>query len=1001
MECAVCKFDNPPGATGCENCGRPLNSQADNPTILQSDRPTILQNDNPTMTRHAAAQGWSRVGEAPHAGYMKHGSLAPGTMLADRYEILQLLGEGGMGAVFKARDIELDRLVAIKIIRPEFAADPESLQRFKQELILSRKVTQKNVVRIFDLGQAEGVKFISMEYIEGRDLKDILEEKGTLPPDEAARLVQEVSRALDAAHSEGVIHRDLKPQNIMVEEGGRVVVMDFGIARSMDASGLTQTGALVGTPYYMSPEQAKGEKIDTRSDLFSLGIIFYQMLTGELPYKSDTPIGTLLKRVQEVAIPPVEVAPIPRPLNDIVMKCLTTEPGERYQTAQELFYDLEAWLGPTPGTLPQATRTAVRTVAQPKRRLLPAAVTWKRIAAGFAVLLVAVAGVLLRDKFRPAPAGPPKPVTVIVADFNNATGDPVFDGTLEPMVRIALEGASFVSAFDRTQFRSLGVPATDKLDEQAARQVAVSQGLGAVVSGSLDRQGGGYGLSVRAIQAVTGNPIASAEAIAPTKDQVLFAVTKVATALRKGLGDDTSESAQRFAMETITAASLEAVREYAAGMNFLSNGRFDEALGSLSKAVDLDPNFGLAYGVMASASRNLGRPQDAEKYIKLAIAHIDRMTERERYRTRGFFYLLKSDLQKCVEEYDALIARYSSDVAAHSNLAFCAADLRNLPKAIEETRQAAEILPKRSLYRGNLAIYLAFGGDFDAAEQEARAALKLDPSSAPGFIGLAYAQIGQGKLAQAADTYQELGKVSAFGSIAASGFADLALYEGRFSDAMRILDDGAAADVAAKNLSRAADKFAALAYTQISRGQKSAALAAVESALSNSKSPKIRFLAARIFVAAGELPRARELASGLASELQTEPQVYAKLIEGETALEGGDARQAIKLITEANNRLDTWIGRFDLGRAYLAAGAYAEADSEFDRCIQRRGEGLALFLNEVPSYGYFPPVYYYLGRVREGLKSESFADSYRTYLSIRGKAGEDPLLPEVRRRAGQ
>jgi tetratricopeptide (TPR) repeat protein len=229
----------------------------------------------------------------------------------------------------------------------------------------------------------------------------------------------------------------------------------------------------------------------------------------------------------------------------------------------------------------------------------------------------------------------------------------------------------------------------------------------------------------------------------------------------------------------------------------------------------------------------------------------------------------------------------------------------------------------------------------------------------------------------------------------------LALYEGRFADATRILERGAAADQNAKNLDGMADKFAPLAYIELGMQHKRPALAAAEKALGSSQSKKIRFLAAQIFVDAGELAKARELAAELASGLSAEPQAYAKIIEGESALKGGDARQAIKALIEANNLLDTWIGRFELGRAYLEAGGFAEADSEFDRCIAPRGEALSLFLDEAPTSGYFPLAYYYQGRVREGLKSPGFAESYRTYLSIRGQAGEDSLLSEVRRREGQ
>ena len=212
-----------------------------------------------------------------------------------------------MGAVYQARDQELDRIIALKVIRPELAANPSILARFKQELILSRNVTHKNVVRIFDLGEAEGTKFITMEYVEGEDLRGILRRKGKFHSKEAVVVIQQICRALEAAHAEGVIHRDLKPQNVMRDPQGRVVVMDFGLARSLESEGMTQTGALVGTLEYMSPEQALGGSLDQRSDLFAVGLIFYELLTGKAPYKADTAIASLMKRTHERAIPASDV----------------------------------------------------------------------------------------------------------------------------------------------------------------------------------------------------------------------------------------------------------------------------------------------------------------------------------------------------------------------------------------------------------------------------------------------------------------------------------------------------------------------------------------------------------------------------------------------------------------------------------------------------------------------------------------------------------------------
>src|SRR5271156_2864586 len=270
--------------------------------------------------------------------------LQPGVLFGDRYEIMGVLGQGGMGAVYKARDRELDRLIALKVIRPELATDPAILARFKQELILSRNITHKNVVRIYDLGEAEGIRFITMEYVDGEDLRTLLRRSRKFSPQEAISVVEQVCRALDSAHSEGVIHRDLKPQNIMRDKHGRIVVMDFGLARSLGESGMTQTGAIVGTMEYMSPEQAMGGALDQRSDIFSVGLIFFELLTGKAPYHADTAIASLMKRTREDAKSASDVdATVPRSLSAIVSRCLEREPANRYHSAVELLQQLSTW----------------------------------------------------------------------------------------------------------------------------------------------------------------------------------------------------------------------------------------------------------------------------------------------------------------------------------------------------------------------------------------------------------------------------------------------------------------------------------------------------------------------------------------------------------------------------------------------------------------------------------------------------------------------------------
>jgi len=919
-------------------------------------------------------------------------------VLGRRYEILQILGEGGMGAVYRARDREVNRIVALKVIRPELTGNSAILDRFKQELVLSHQVTHKNVVRIYDMGDADGIKFITMEYIEGQDLRSLIAQQKIFQPEDAVEIMRQVCRALEAAHAVGVIHRDLKPQNIMRDKQGRVVVMDFGLARLLDSDGgMTQTGAIVGTMEYMSPEQGLGKPLDERSDLFAVGLIFYELLTGKMPYKADSALASLVKRTHERAVPVSdESASIPRALSDIVGKCLEPKLEDRYQHVGEILTDLEAW---------QGGRAAATLKFPNSSRPWGQTIPWHWIGAVAAVLVLAFAGMMLRGRFTKVSPAKSNGVMVLVADFTNHTGDPVFDGTLEPMFNVALEGASFINAYNRGAARRLAQKLpnpTDKLDEQPARLVALSQGISTVIAGEISRRGNNYTISAIALDASSGNVLAKAEATAANKDQVVGSIPKLVAPIRNALGDSTPESAQlERAGGAFTAASLEVVHQYGMAMEQQFAGKPEEALRSFAKTVELDPNFARAYSGMTAAAIKLDRPADAEKYIKLAMEHVDRMTDRERYRVRGLYYGTSGNWQKCAEEYTQLVKAYPGDNIAHNNLAVCLSGLRNLPKALEEARLDNEMHPN-ALAHVDVALFLSYTGDFQSGEREAVQVQQRYPSNDMGYLALAFAQLGQGQLSQAGETYSKLEKLGEHGaSLSNWGLADLALYQGRFTDAARSFEKGATSDLAAKNNDSAAEKFATLAYTHLSMGHKGPATAAAEKALANSQTVKVRFLAALVFAETGQQAKAQKLAAGLASEVQSEAQADAKIIEGDLAMGRKDVPEAIRAVTEANTLLDTWLGRFELGRAYLEAKAFAEADSEFDQCLRRRGEALSLFMDDVPSYGYFPPVYYYQGLVREGLKSPGSAESYRNYLSIRGQAGEDPLLPEIHRRLGQ
>src|SRR5579862_4369096 len=430
--------------------------------------------DQATMADQKSRATSPPTSKSSESYFVSAAVLQLGAVLGNRYEIQQLLGEGGMGAVYKARDIELDRLVALKVIRPELAGNPAILQRFKQELILARQVTHRNVVRIFDLGEADGIKFITMEFIEGKDLRSLLLEHTKFSPEEAAEIIRQVCLALDTAHSEGVIHRDLKPQNIMRDASGRIVVMDFGLARSLESDGMTQTGALIGTMEYMSPEQGLGQELDQRSDLFTLGLIFYELLSGEVPYKADSALASLLKRTQERAVPLSSLDnKVPRVLNDIVAKCLEREPKARYSTARELLSDLEAWQG----------KSAAASIRLPDIRPWGEDLPWRWIGVAAVVVVLGITAFLLRGKlFGPAATqhGPVKPlVSLAILPLRNASGDPSLNWmgpALSEMLRTDMGESSAMRtvASDRVSqiLQDLRISPDANLDPDTLRRVA-------------------------------------------------------------------------------------------------------------------------------------------------------------------------------------------------------------------------------------------------------------------------------------------------------------------------------------------------------------------------------------------------------------------------------------------------------------------------------------------------------------------------------------------------
>ena len=1011
--CSQCGESADATAVRCAACGAALSaSGASDQTLLRPGDPDQTRLGLPNLDQDATRLGIPDQ-DATRLGIPGGGEPPPrrpatlaaesakalvGQSLGTRYEIQRLLGQGGMGAVYAAWDRDLGVVVALKTVRPEIASDPQTARelerRFKQELLLARQVTHKNIVRVHDMGEVDGIKYITMPYLEGRDLATILREDGPLSVNRVMRLARQVASGLAAAHEAGVVHRDLKPANIMIERSGEALIMDFGVARSTASSaplaavldkgthsrrkdGQTSVGSVVGTIEYMAPEQARAQPVDQRSDIYSFGLILYDLLLGRTrASRTGSAIAELNLRMKEPPPSARSVDPdIPEALDRIISKCIQNEATDRYATTAEVIADL-ARLDDDGKPLPVIRRLTWRTGAA---------------AAGILISLVTLTWWLSRG---PAVPVEHEPVSVLIADFQNQTGDQALDRTLEPVLKLALESAGFITAFDRDAIRrSLGVRPPARLDERAALEIAVKQGVHVVVSGAIALQNNRYTVSIRAVRAVTGEEIANESDRATGKDKVLSVATNLAAEVREALGDDTSDEAKRFANEKLSAASLEVVGEYAKAMEALSRSQNEEARGYFHKAVALDPNFGLAHAGLAITSRNLDRHQEARKHAEEAVKHLDGMTEREQFRTQGLYFYITNDYQACEKQYSDLTSKYKADAAARNNLALCQTYLRRLPEAIQQMHEVVGILPNRPLYRENLSTYMSYNSDFENAEKEAR---QIEPQGVFTLLALAFSQMGQGQVAQAALTYERLEKMDELGaSYAAKGLADIAMYQGRYADAVVTLSRAAAADVKAGDAERGAAKYAMMAIAQGHLGENKIAVATAERALATSPAVKIRFLAARVFADAGAAARAQEIAKGLASELYAEPQAYAKIIEGMLALRANDARRAIQLLNASTTLLDTWIAHFELGQAYLAADLLVQANAEFERCFSRRGEALALFMDEEPTFTFFPPVLYYQGRVKSGAAAD---ESFQKYLDIRGNSSDDALARDARKR---
>ena len=595
-----------------------------------------------------------------------------------------------------------------------------------------------------------------------------------------------------------------------------------------------------------------------------------------------------------------------------------------------------------------------------------------------------------------------EPISVLIADFDNKTGDELFDGTLEQALQIGIESASFITGYRRDAARNIATTmkwASDTLDEETARLVSVREGIKIVMAGKIEEENGGYTLYVRAVDPKGGEVLASVDVGAESKLDVLAAVGTLAGDLREELGDKSLDQDDLEITETFTAMSLEAVREYDTAQQLQYNAKYEQAIEHYRAAVEHDPDFGRAYSGWAVAARSLGLLDEADEAWEQAMANLGSMTERERLRTQGMYYWgVTRNVQKAIETYETLVEKYPADHVGHNNLAVQYLLALEFDRALQEGKKAVEIYPSNAIARSNYALYAMYSSDFDTAVTEAEKVRELDSTWFAAWLPTAMQALSDRDLDAARSAYQNMAETGARGASTASlGLADVELFAGNVDAARAILVDTIPADAASGNNYGQAVKQLALAEALLALGDTEGAIKAATQSLRPVRANATLVPAALIYVAAGERDAALEIAASLAEKLSPQSRAYAALIEALVTLESGNHVQAIEQLTEAVELADLWLLRFHSGRAYFEAGYFVEALDEFTAASDRHGEATALFLDDLPTYRFMATLPYWMGRAQTELgMTEDAVKNFQTFVARR-PAGA-PLADDARQR---
>src|SRR5580704_11937507 len=884
------------------------------------------------------------------------GDAFPGKTVS-HYRIVEKLGGGGMGVVYKARDTRLRRLVALKFLPEQFAADRKAIVRFRREARAASSLNHPNICTIYDIGEEAGRTFIAMEYMDGQTLKRVVESR----PLENGRLLQlatQIAEALDAAHTQRIIHRDVKPANIFVTRRDQVKILDFGLAKLAPAprktgtgpagpsavdlgvqERLTNPGAAIGTVAYMSPEQARGEEVDVRTDLFSFGAVLFEMATGERAFGGTTAavvFDAVLNR--DPSAPKVLNPQLPEGLDNIVAKALRKDPQERYQSAAQILGDLKSIEAEK---YVQADRRH-----SARRRKFWLAATALVIAAAFAI------GVIVRH---PQSSKLTEKDTVVLADFENSTGDAVFDDTLKTGLIVSLRQSPFLNVLSDTQvaktLQLMTRPSNTKLTPDVANELCQRAGSKAYIAGSISSLGSEYVLGLDVVNCQSGDMLAQEQVTAVSKEKVLDALGGAASKLRSELGESLA-TVQKFdvPLEQATTSSLQALKAYSLGRKARNEKGNAAALPYLHRAIEIDPNFATAYRVAGACYFNLGEQERANDYLTNAFQLREHASEREKLTIVADYYqIVTGQLDKAAQTYQEEIETYPREADAYIHLGLGYADQGQYEKAVEVTAEALRLAPDSSRPYTNLAIYNLALQRFDETRRIVHdaQARKLDDYLLHNVLyALAFVGADSAAMAEQQQWFAANHEYESFGLALAS---DTEAYGGRLGSARELTKRAVDAALQVDNKESGAISQAVAAQREAAFGNVTKARDSAAEALKLAPtSQAVESEVALAFAIAGDVPRADSLAQDLGKRFPLDTQMqllWLPAIRTQLALNRNSAARLT--VPQADSPIE--LGNFPYanascmyrvygrGVAYLASDQGSAAAAEFQEILDHSG----------------------------------------------------------------